>query len=107
MAIVYVSQTATNGYIIGNDSNDGSTKQLAKLTVESAITEASADDEVKGNDGSYSPVTFYTTNKNLTFSGENAGLTTFAGISGQTRIFHMTTNSHTLAFNSVILDSGQ
>ena len=52
-ATYYVSQVATNGYVIGNDSNDGLSKGTAKLTIGSAVTAASAGDTVYLNDGTY------------------------------------------------------
>lgn len=52
-ATYYVSQVATNGYVIGSDSNNGLTKGTAKLTISSAITASSAGDTIYLNDGTY------------------------------------------------------
>lgn len=70
MATKYVSQTATNGYSIGSDANDGSTKALAKLTLESAITAAAASDTIVINDGIYTAATYFDVAKALTINPE-------------------------------------
>lgn len=70
MATKYVSQTATNGYAVGSDANDGSTKDLAKLTLESAITAATAADTIVMNDGTYTAATYFDVAKALTINAE-------------------------------------
>ena len=40
MATQHVSQTATNGYAIGNDGTADGTKALPYLTIEAALTAA-------------------------------------------------------------------
>lgn len=72
MATKYVSQTSTNGYAVGNDANDGSTKLLAKLTLESAITAASPGDTIVINDGTYTAATYFDVAKALTINAENS-----------------------------------
>ena len=76
---IYVSQVATNGYVVGNDANDGLTKATAKLTIDTAITgaaaTAAAGDTIVLNDGTYTAVaaTFFNLTKSLIFAAENAG----------------------------------
>ena len=70
MPTKYVSKTATNGYVIGSDANDGSTKALAKLTLEAAITAAAAGDIIVINDGTYTAATYYDVAKALTINAE-------------------------------------
>lgn len=70
MATKYVSQSATNGYLVGADTNDGSTKLLAKLTLESAMAAASNGDTIVLNDGVYTASTFFNVTKGLTINPE-------------------------------------
>lgn len=53
MPTIFVSNSATNGFPVGNDANDGSTPALAKLTIASAHTAAAAGDVIFINDGTY------------------------------------------------------
>jgi hypothetical protein len=53
MPTFYVSKTATNGYAIGDDSNNGTSKSTPKLTIAGAQTAASTGDTVIINDGTY------------------------------------------------------
>lgn len=71
MAIKYVSQAATNGYVVGSDANDGSTKVLAKLTLDSAMSAAGIGDTIIINDGTYTSATFFNVIKALTINPEN------------------------------------
>lgn len=64
----YVSQSATNGYQIGNGANDGLAKATPKLTITGAQTAASSGDTVIVNDGTYASMTF---TKGLTITPEN------------------------------------
>lgn len=70
MATKYVSQTTANGYAVGSDANDGSTKALAKLTLEAAITAATAADTIVMNDGTYTAATYFDVAKALTINSE-------------------------------------
>ena len=56
--IIYVSPVATNGYAIGSDSNNGLSKQTAKLTVAGALAIAKAGDTIMLNDGAYTEAYF-------------------------------------------------
>lgn len=57
MDIIHVSNTATNGYILGNDNNNGTSKQLAVLTLERALAIAIDGSIIKINNGIYQPPT--------------------------------------------------
>lgn len=89
MATKYVSQTATNGYQVGNDANNGSTKSLAKLTLESAISEASSGDTIVINDGEYVAASFYNITKSLTINPENPYGTTLKRTGAQIRVLNI------------------
>lgn len=89
MATKYVSQTATNGYQIGNDANDGSTKALAKLTIESAMAAASSGDTIVLNDGVYVAATFFNVAKGLTIDSENPYGATLKRNGAQTRVVNI------------------
>ena len=69
MANIYVRKS-------GNDSNDGSTPALAKLTIKSAIETALTNDIIYVGSGVYRDVGI-TINKNITiiadYTGENTG----------------------------------
>ena len=54
MAKYYVSNEANNGYIVGDDTNDGLTKQTAWLTANKALTDGVASgNKITFNDGVY------------------------------------------------------
>lgn len=90
MATRYVSQTATNGYIIGVDTNDGLTKGAAKLTLESALSASTAGDTVIINDGLYTPTTLYTVANGVTIQPENAMAVELRGVAGQAAVTNIT-----------------
>lgn len=48
--VFYVSSEATNGFVVGNDSNSGLSKAAAKLTLNGAFTAAAAGDTIIIND---------------------------------------------------------
>ena len=66
----YISQTATNGYQIGNNANDGLSKSTPWLTVDYANTTATTGDVIVINDGVYMIATFLNLTKNLTWTPE-------------------------------------
>lgn len=105
MAIKYVSQTATNGYAVGIDSNDGSTKALAKLTLEAAITVASANDTIIVNDGVYTSATYFNITKNLTINPENPGAVTLKRTGVQTEVVYMRVSGCALTLGALIIDA--
>ncbi len=105
MAILYVSKTATNGYVVGNDANNGTSKALAKLTVASAITAAVNGDEIKVNDGTYSHATFFnTSSKGITINPENAYKVTLDGTDATQVLQCGHTAGLTLTIGALILD---
>lgn len=56
----YVSNTATNGYVVGNDSNDGLGKSTPLLTLGAALASASDNDVIYVNAGTYTEVIYST-----------------------------------------------
>lgn len=105
MAIKYVSQTATNGYAIGSDANDGSTKALAKLTLEAAITAATAGDTVILNDGTYTAATYYDVAKALTINPEIAGMVTLKCTGAVGQVLRVGVAGGTIALGALIVDA--
>lgn len=89
MATKYVSQTESNGYLVGSDSNNGSTKSLAKLTIESAIAAAADGDTIVINDGTYVAATYFSTTKSLTINPENEYAVTLKRTGAQARVFNI------------------
>jgi hypothetical protein len=55
MGIIYVSADATNGYVIGSDTNSGASKSLPKLTLEGAQSAATAGDTIMMNNSTFIP----------------------------------------------------
>lgn len=88
MATKYVSQTATNGYSLGSDANDGSTKLLAKLTLEAAMSVASTGDTIILNDGTYTATTFFNVTKGLTINPETPYGAVLKRNGAQTRVMN-------------------
>ena len=75
MTFIYVSQTATNGYGIGDDARSAATaanKATPLLTVESALSKLTAGDELVINDGVYNyAASYYNNTKQVTITAEN------------------------------------
>lgn len=57
MAYRFISNVASNGFIVGNDSNDGLTPQTAWLTANKLEDAAAAGADVMFNDGTYTKTT--------------------------------------------------
>lgn len=70
MTTYYVSQTATNGYVVGADANAGTSKAAPKLTLDAAMTAAANGDTIILNDGVYTSGTFFNVQKGLTLLPE-------------------------------------
>lgn len=109
MANIYVSQSATNGYIVGADTNDGSDKQHAVLTPAKALTLAAIGDTIIINDGVYAaPASpgYWDLNKTLTINPENAGQATLKGDGAYTsRLFNVqAASAFTVTMGGLILD---
>ena len=105
MADAYVSQTATNGYAIGDDANDGLSKSTPKLTIESAITAVGIGDTIYINDGTYVDATNYlfASKSSVSFMPENDYQVTIQGQAGQTRVVHIAASNNT--FGKVVIDA--
>jgi len=74
MATIYVSQSETNGYAIGNDANtraQAASKSTPKLTITSALSASVAGDIIVVNDGTYQSATAHTITKAIDIISEN------------------------------------
>lgn len=75
MTDYYVSAAATNGYVVGNDSNPGTSKGSPFLTIGALLTALNADSGSTGyiNDGTYDPAGDFRPNVTMTLQAENTG----------------------------------
>lgn len=109
MSTVYVSNTAANGYGVGNDANNAgqmASKATPALTITGAITRATAGDTIIVNGGTYLEAVFVTISKlNLTFTADGA-VTVQSGDSGA-RVFHVATGGSGVVFNPGFTLDGQ
>lgn len=87
---LYVSQTATNGYSVGVDANDGKTKGTPKLSVSEAVKVANAGDTIIVNDGVYTNTKTLVVNKAMTLKPENDHTVTLKVADGQARVITLT-----------------
>lgn len=71
----YVSQTATNGYVVGSNANNGTSKTTPKLTIGGANSAAVSGDTIIVNDGTYNEGVIYIS-KGLTINPENPNAVT-------------------------------
>jgi hypothetical protein len=89
-ATYYVSKTATNGYAIGNDSNNGTSKSTPFLSIFKAYSvTVTNQDTIYVNDGAYDGAEgvgnvegFFRLEKGITLLPENAGQVTLTAASG-------------------------
>lgn len=104
MATYYVSKTATNGYVVGNDTNSGLTKALAKLTINNAaVTTASDGDTVIINDGTYAET--LTITKAVTINPETDYGVTITGTGTPTNVVITSdADGGTFTFGKIIID---
>ena len=106
MSTIYVSNSATNGYSVGSDSNDGSAKGLSVLTITRGLALASAGDTVKINDGVYSEASFIAPGvANLGITPETAYGVTVRAASGTTRVLHIAAAATGIRVGKIILDA--
>ncbi len=103
--IIYVSNTATNGYGVGDDSNNratASSKLTPKLTITSAISSALDGDGIIINDGEYTEASFLVINKEITILPENDLLVTVNVVGSGSRLVYIADNNVTIG--ALILD---
>lgn len=86
MPTIYVSQTATNGYAIGADANNGTSKATPKLTLDGAMSAAANGDTIVINDGIYTSGTFFNITKALTINSETDYGAVLRRTGAQTRV---------------------
>lgn len=110
-ATVYVSNSATNGYQIGNDANtyaQAQSKDTPWLTVTKAVSSAvSNGDTVVINDGTYNEASFVgPARSSLTINSENDyGAIIRNNLAAQTRVFHVGAAATGLTLGKVVLDA--
>lgn len=110
-ATVYVSNSATNGYQIGNDANtyaQAQSKDTPWLTVTKAVSSAvSNGDTIVINDGTYNEASFVgPARSNLTINSENDyGAIIRNNLAAQTRVFHVGAAATGLILGKVVLDA--
>jgi len=107
MATVYVSQTATNGYGVGNDTTGDGSKSTPYLTLTKALTVTNASDTVVLNDGTYSEVGFLNpADANLTINAENRhGAIIQTANGADIRVFHLQADTTGITFGEIVIDA--
>lgn len=105
MTTRYVSQTATNGYVVGNDSNTGLSKALAKLTITSAISASSNGDVIIINDGSYTAATFFDVTAGLSLQAETDHAVTLKCAAGQAQVIRVGSDGQTITIGKLVIDA--
>ena len=104
MATLYVSNTASNGYSVGNDINNGLTKSAAKLSGEAAISSAVNGDTIVFNSGTFVALTYYTVNKGIFLMPEFDFLTTLGGQSAMS-VVHVNNESGEAKIGRFVIDT--
>lgn len=104
MPTFYVSQTATNSYSVGNDVNSGTSKALAKLTLDGAMTAAASGDNIIVNDGTYTSGTFFNITKGLTITPETPYGVVLRRTGAQTRVVNINYGG-AVTLGKIILDA--
>lgn len=105
MTTRYVSQTATNGYVVGNDSNTGLSKALSKLTITSAISASSNGDVIIINDGSYTAATFFDVTAGLSLQAETDHAVTLKCAAGQAQVIRVGSAGQTITIGKLVIDA--
>ena len=91
MAIIYISDSTNNGYGLGSDANDrtaAQNKATPVLTFQRALDISLAGDDIRSNNMTHTPATFFTLAKGLILSSETPKMTSFLSPPAQFRIFH-------------------
>ena len=105
MTVLYVSQTAANGLSVGSDGGNGSADSPF-LTLDRALTAANGGDEIKLNDGNYTPASTLTVSKSVSISSLTSFGATVTAAAGQSSIFKIA-NRSTVTFGDVTLDANR
>lgn len=103
----YVSATASNGYVVGSNANDGLTPETAWLTLEHAIINTPSGGKIAINDGTYRAATFFSiAAKSLTLQAQRTRQAILEAADAQARIINFTVSaaSHTLTLIGLKLD---
>lgn len=104
MTILYVSQTATNGYAIGADFNNGTSKATPKLSLDGAISAAANGDTIIINDGIYTSGTFFNVTKALTINPETDYGAVLKRTGAQTRVMNVN-YAGAVTLGKIVLDA--
>lgn len=102
MATWYVSATTSNGFVVGNDSNAGTSPQAPFLTISQAQTSGANGDTVYVNSGTYDlSTTGLSLTKNINWQAYVTDGTVIVTSSNATRTIALTpaNNANTLTFN--------
>lgn len=104
MSTKYVSNAATNGYVVGNDSNNGSTKALAYLTLDAALAGAVANDVFVLNAGTYTAATYYNITVSVTINAESGCVVTLKRTGAVTRVINVFSTAP-VTLGAIVLDA--
>lgn len=109
MATIYVSQTATNGYAVGDDARtraNAASKSTPVLTVTRALAVSENNDIIVINDGIYAEDSYIAPVKTgLTINAQNDYMVTIRAASGTTRVLHQANTGAGLILGKIILDA--
>lgn len=107
MANIYVSQTAINGYAVGDDARtkaNAASKTTPVLTVTRALAVAEANDIIIINDGTYTEASFISNaDENLTINAENDYQVIIRSASGTVRVVYVASTGLTLG--KIVIDA--
>ena len=106
VADYYVSGAASNGYVIGDNSNSGTSREEPWLTLDKAVESAPSGSVIALNDGTYTAATYYHIVKSLEIIAENRGQAVLKQ-NGQARVIHLRDTSggdRTLRLSGLVID---
>lgn len=102
MTIKYVSNTASNGYVVGNDANNGTSPSTPYLTLDFALAHVSNGDTINVNDGTQTAATFFSITNGITLrTVTDYGTTLVAGAGTTSRVINV------IAASSIAVNIGK
>lgn len=104
MTILYVSQSATNGYAVGADTNSGTSEATPKLTLDGAMSAAVNGDTIVINDGIYTSATFFSLTKGLTIRAETDYGVVLRRTGAQSRVLNVN-YAGSVTLGKIVLDA--
>ena len=107
MAILYVSNSATNGFAVGDDANSGTDPVSdCVLTITRGLAVAGAGDTIYINDGTYSETSYIApADANLTITPYSEHGVTVKAASGATRVMHIAAAATGITVGAIALDA--